>query len=347
MPAPTPFVVTVDTEEEWDWSSGYPTGPTRTANIHQLPRFQDACEKHGAAVTYFVNHAVLANPESRAVILDLAQRPRVEIGMHIHPWNTPPLSAGTRGLSPAKPGDPEPGVAAPVERVPERESFLHNLPPELALAKLDTVYNTFREHGLTPVSFRGGRYSTGPVVQKWLRERGFVADASILPYTGWKDDGAPDYRARDPRPVRLPGEAPLWEIPLSLGYTRRPFNFWHRALAVAEGPLRPLRLVGILSKLGVVEKAWLNFENPLGARMPALIRAFRKTNWPYLCFTLHSSSLLPGGSPYAPDAAAVEKLYRTLNLTLRQLATDGGSIPATVAEIAHRLEAARDARDRN
>jgi hypothetical protein len=327
MPAPTPFVVTVDTEEEWDWSSGYPTGPTRTANIQQLPRFQGTCAKSGAAVTYFVNHAVLANPEARAIILELAQRPRVEIGMHIHPWNTPPLQE--------------------VEHVPERDSFLHNLPPGLALAKLDTVYNAFREHGLTPVSFRGGRYSTGPLIQQWLRERGFVADASILPYTNWKDAGAPDYRTRDPRPVRLPGEAPLWEIPLSFGYTRRPFGFWHRALAIAEGPLRPLRLVGALSKLGIVEKAWLNFENPLGARMPALIRVFRKMNWPYLCFTLHSSSLLAGGSPYAPDAAAVETLYRTLTHTLQQLAADKGCTPATMAEIAHRLEAERDARNRN
>ncbi len=327
MPAPTPFVVTVDTEEEWDWSSGYPTGPTRTANIHQLPRFQDTCERFGAAVTYFVNHAVLADHSARQVILELAKRQRVEIGMHVHPWNTPPLQ--------------------PVEKVPERDSFLHNLPPELACAKLDTVYSTFAEHGLKPVSFRGGRYSTSAFVQQWLRERGFIADASILPYTAWKDDGAPDYRTRDPRPVRLPGDPPLWEIPLSLGYTRRPFGFWRWALAVAEGPLRPLRLVGALSKFRVVEKAWLNFENPLGDRMPALIRALRKMNWPYLCFTLHSSSLLVGGSPYAPDAEAVEKLFRRLTDTLKPLAADATFTPATVAEIAHRLEAERDARHRN
>jgi hypothetical protein len=327
MPAPTPFVVTVDTEEEWDWASGYPTGPTRTANIQKLPRFQDACEKSGAAVTYFVNHAVLTDPAARQVILDLAKRPGVEIGMHIHPWNTPPLQ--------------------PVERVPERESFLHNLPPELAVEKLNTVYTTFTEHGLNPVSFRGGRYSTSLLVQDWLRERGFVADASILPFTGWVDDGAPDYRARTPEPVRLPGEAPLWEIPLSLGYTRRPFGFWHKALAVAGGPLRPLHLVGILSKLGIAEKAWLNFENPLGEKMNALIRALRGMNASYLCFTLHSSSLLPGGSPYAPTGAAVEHLFRTLADTLDRLAADKGLVPATVAEIAHRLEAERDASHRN
>ncbi|HSQ57730.1 MAG TPA: hypothetical protein VLM40_18555, partial [Gemmata sp.] len=293
---PTPFVITVDTEEEWDWSSGYPTGPARTDNIQRLPRFQDVCEQFGAAVTYFVNHAVLAIPESRRVILHLANRPRVEIAMHIHPWNTPPLQ--------------------PVERVPERESFLHNLPPDLVRAKLDTVYSTFAECGLKPVSFRGGRYSSNPAIQEWLRDRGFVADSSVLPYSSWADDGAPDYRSRDPRPVRVPGSPPLWEIPLSLGFTRRPFGFWRRALAAAGSPaMRPFRLVGLLSRLGIVQRAWLNFENPLGERMLSLAAALRRMGMPYLCFTLHSSSLYPGGSPYSPDAAAVERLFSNLART--------------------------------
>jgi uncharacterized protein YjeT (DUF2065 family) len=329
MPAPaTPFVVTVDTEEEWDWSSGYPTGPARTENIHRLPAFQETCEGHGAAVTYFVNHAVIADSAARRIVLDLAERPRVEIGMHVHPWNTPPLQ--------------------PVERVPMRESFIHNLPPDLARAKLDTVYETFAACGLKPVSFRGGRYSTGPLVQEWLRERGFVADASVLPYSHWTDAGAPDYRTRDPQPVRVAGETPLWEVPLSLGYTRRPFRFWRRALAAAaSAPLRSLRLVGLLSKLGVVEQAWLNFENPLGEKMSVLIRTLRRMNMPYLCFTLHSSSLLPGGSPYAPNPAAVDRVFYTVANTLERFAADPGLCPATVAEIARRLEAERHARDRD
>lgn len=323
-----PYVVTVDTEEEWDWASGYPTGPTRVENIQKLPAFQAACEKNGAAVTYFVNHAVLANPDARRVILDLATRPRVEIGMHVHPWNTPPLQ--------------------PVEKVSVRDSFIHNLPPDLARAKLDTVYATFTDCGLKPVSFRGGRYSTGPLVREWLRERGFIADASILPYTNWIDEGAPDYRTRDLQPVRIPGEPPLWEVPLSLAFTRRPFGFWRRALATAESAVfRPFRLVGALSKFGVAEKAWLNFENPLGERMPALIRTLRKAKAPYLCFTLHSSSLLPGGSPYSPNPAAAEQVFYTVASTLERMAADAGFAAATVAEIAHSLEAAHHARNRD
>jgi hypothetical protein len=323
----TPFVVTVDTEEEWDWFSGYPTGPTQTANIHRLAEFQDICERLGAAVTYFVNHAVLGSPAAREVILKLSRRPLVEIGLHIHPWNTPPLQ--------------------PVEKVPTRDSFLHNLPAELAIAKLNASYDTFRDSGLTPVSFRGGRYSTGSFIQTWLRKKGFVADASILPYTRWTDDGSPDYHLRGPNPVRLPGKEPLWEIPLSLAFTRRPFGFWNRLLSIAEKPpLRYLRLVGIMQKLGVFRKSWLNFENPFWEGMRALIRSLCRDRVPYLCFTVHSSSLLPGGSPYATCPADVDRIFARLKEALSWLKGEAEFTPATVAEIARGLEA-KHASDRD
>lgn len=327
----TRFTLTVDTEEEWDWSAGYPTGVAQVANIAQLPRFQQACERHGVAVTYFVNHAVLAHPEARRVILDLSTQPRVEIGLHIHPWNTPPLQ--------------------PVERVPVRDSFLHNLPRELALAKLRTVLDAFREHGLEPRSYRGGRYSTSAWIQDELRDRGFVADCSFVPFTAWTDEGAPDHRDRDLLPVRRPprreGDAALWELPLTLGFTRRPMRFWANFFTACERvPLRWLRLVGLLGKLGVVRKCWLNFENDLGEGMLEFLRLLRSMQLPAVCFTLHSSSLLLGGNPYARSAADVERLYARLDQVLSVIKTWDDFIPATATEVADHLEESH-ARDRH
>jgi hypothetical protein len=46
------------------------------------------------AVTYFDNHAALDNPESRSILLELAGRAVVEIRMHTHPCNSPPLVRG-------------------------------------------------------------------------------------------------------------------------------------------------------------------------------------------------------------------------------------------------------------
>lgn len=326
MPTPPPspsvtrFCVTVDTEEEWDWASGYPTAPTRVTNIARLHAFQAVCEKHAAAVVYFVNHAVLSDPTAMVVIQQLAARPSVEIGLHIHPWNTPPL--------------------ANARSVPVRDSFLHNLPWEVAKAKLDSTLDAFAAAGLRPASFRGGRYSTSPEIQHHLRSRGVLADASVLPFTTWADDGAPDFRDRDPLPVRhvTPAGA-LWELPLTFGYTRRPFARWHRILTAAgRGLWKPLRAVGLMDRLGLVRKAWLNLENPAYPDPAGFVPVVAAERLPFACFTLHSSSLLPGGSPYCRTQADVDGLLARTEQCL-SAASAAGWRSATVTQTAKELEA--------
>lgn len=318
-PPATRFCVTVDTEEEWDWASGYPTGPTRVWNVALLPRLQQLCERHAAAVVYFVNHAVLSDPTATTVIQHLAARPNVEIGLHIHPWNTPPLANGPS--------------------VPTRDSFLHNLPWEVAKAKLDATLGAFAAAGLRPTSFRGGRYSTSPEIQDHLRNRGVLADASVLPFTTWADDGAPDFRDRNPVPVRrvTPAGA-LWELPLTFGYTRRPFAKWHGIMAAAgRGVWKPLRAVGLMDRLGIVRKAWLNLENPAYSDPAGFVPVVAAERLPFACFTLHSSSLLPGGSPYCPTQADVDRLLTRTEQCLSAAVTAGWR-PATVTQTAKELE---------
>jgi hypothetical protein len=323
LPPPvTRFCITVDTEEEWDWASGYPTPNPRVTNIAHLPAFQTVCERHAAAVTYFVNHAVLSDPPATAVIQRLATRPNVEIGLHLHPWNTPPL--------------------ATTPSVPTRDSFLHNLPWEVAKAKLDAALAAFAAAGLEPTSFRGGRYSTSPQIQDHLRNRGVLADASVLPFTTWADDGAPDYRDRHPTPVRRPprhdGDAALWELPLTFGYTRRPFAKWHGVMTAAvKGVWKPLRAVGLMDRLGIVRKAWLNLENPAYPDPAAFVPVVAAERLPFACFTLHSSSLLPGGNPYCRTPADVDRL---LERTEQCLAAAAKAVwrAATVTQTAKEME---------
>ena len=323
MPEPIRYCVTVDTEEEWDWNSGYPTGPTRPENIRRLPEFQERMTAVGAAAVYFTNHAVLADPIGRAIIRELSTKPNVEIGLHIHPWNTPPL--------------------APVDKVSARDSFLHNLPWDEQRAKLDSTLAAFAEAGLKPTSFRGGRYSTSPQIQDHLRAAGVWVDCSVLPFNTWADDGAPDYRTRGLAPVRKPpqqlGGQAVWELPLTYGYTRRNQAFWHRALTLADSRVgRGLRLTGILDRTGIVSKAWLNFENPLGERMLQFLAVLRRLRPPFVSFTLHSSSLLPGGSPYNRTAADVAKMLERAETVLNRLRDWPEFQPATMTEIATHLE---------
>jgi hypothetical protein len=329
---PTLFTVTVDTEEEWDWAAGWPTDKISVSNIRRLPRFHEVCSRHGAAVTYCVDFAVLQDAESRAILRELARCPNVEIGMHIHPWNTPPF----HHQGPVAAG----------------ESFLHNLPPDVARAKLDSVYAQFVREGWKPTSFRGGRYSSGGAVHEFLREKGFRADASVVPYTTWPDEGAPDYRGRGLFPVRLAprraGEEALWEIPLTLGFTRRPFAFWRSCYEwIEKSSLRHLRLIGMVEKARLLRKVWLNFEDPLGENMLPFLRKLRRMKLPCVCFTLHSSSLMAGGNGYTPTKDSEDRLFAKVNNVLGIIAGWEDFRPATVSEVATQLEREHHARTRN
>jgi hypothetical protein len=323
-----PYVVTVDTEEEWDWPSGYPTRGLTVRNVEQLRRYQDLAERFGVATTYLVDHAVMADPRGRETILALSERPRVEIGMHIHPWNTPPL-------------DDRPWA-------PRHETYLANLTVPLIEEKLATTYEALSRSGLQPTSFRGGRYSTNAVVRRFLRDHGFVVDSSILPYSSWpEEEGSPDFRQVGFEPVRHPprhpGDRAFWELPLTVSYTRNPVRFWNAAYqAIRSSPLRHLRLIGIADRLNLVSRVWLNLEGPDGAKIDVYLKRILagKQSAPYLCFSFHSSSLLVGGSNYAPTPGHVERIYQRIESTFERLAGSPAFQPATLTEISEILETA-------
>jgi hypothetical protein len=327
----TLYAMTIDTEEEWDWGAGWPSGRPSVENIGRLPRFQDLCSRLGVATTYFVDLAVLDDPDAQWTVRCLADRDGVEIGMHIHPWNTPPRASGA---------------------TPARESFLHNLPDHLAVAKLGVVYGRFLELGLAPTSFRGGRYSCGDATQGFLRDRGFLADASVVPFTTWADDGAPDYRHRGLEPVRKPprfeGDSAFWEVPLTLGFSRGPDRVWRWCFDLVENSwLSHLHPIGIAERLGLVRRVWLSFEDPAGRKMVPFLERLRRLGLPCITFSIHSSSLLAGGSPYTKEPADEDRLLAQLEEVFGILGEWDDFRPATVTEIARALEESHHASARH
>lgn len=333
MAAKTRYTVTIDTEEEWDWNSGYPTQSNNVENIKNLHRLQDVIDKHNAKSTYFTNHTVLADPASCDIMMKLADRPNVEIGLHLHPWNTPPFQK--------------------MEKVPTRDSFLHNLEWELAEAKLDSLFTAAKKAGLEATSYRGGRYSMSPKIQNYLRDHGIIADSSVMPYSTWPDDGAPDYRNRGPYPKRLDprhaGDQAMWELPLTYGYVGRLAGDLNRKMVELfdKPPFPRMHAGGILRRLTGSRKCWLNLENSLGEGMTDLFPVIRQQQLPFVCFTMHSSSLLAGGSPYCPTQAHVEKLLSRADATLAAVARELEFEPSTITETVHSLEAQHHAGHRH
>jgi hypothetical protein len=78
--------------------------------------------------------------------------------------------------------------------------------------------------------------------------------------------------------------------------------------------------------------------------MEALLELLRRQHVPVVCFTVHSSSLLPGGNSFTRTAADADRLFARVEKVFSWLSGQPGFRPATVTEAARHLEASYHAR---
>ena len=135
---------------------------------------------------------------------------------------------------------------------------------------------------------------------------------------------------------------------MSLAFTHRPFSLWRDWYELVENSwLGKLRLIGICERLGIVRKVWLNFESPLGEHMQAFLNQLQRLAVQTACFTLHSSSLLPGGNSFTRNEADAARVFARLEAVFQFLSGNAAFRPATVSEVARQLEVRYDANTRN
>lgn len=305
-------IVTVDTEADDQWRHG---GPLTTANVGWWSPFQDICDTHGAPVTYLVTSEIADDDAAAAFLVPRLGAATVEVGAHLHPWTTAPFADG-------------PGLAwnDPVHLYPCR------LEPAMLHAKLTTLTGEIEERfGRRPTSFRAGRFGVDATVARALAGLGYVVDSSVTPFVSWAaNDGAgspagPDFRRHRPYPFRVAGtgqpglvELPVTVLPTYMVTRRlpsvlpywdtRPFGAARRALRVWRRP-QPL---------------WLR---PRPEYTPSdlehLVDEAERLALPYAVFMVHSSELMPGGSPYRPTPASVDELLALLDGLLSSLRRRG------------------------
>ncbi|MBX2879333.1 MAG: polysaccharide deacetylase family protein [Granulosicoccus sp.] len=288
------FITTVDTEEEWDWSGDFPRPPFSTKNIQCLPEFQDFCQRIAIRPTYFVDHAVIEKPENQAILARYFSADTCDIGAHLHPWCTPPID----------------------EEICDKNSHAVNLDLTLFRRKMveltDGLAAAFGRH---PTSFRSGRWGLNGKMLQVLAELGYKIDSSVRPYysdTAFSYDGAmtvpywPSFGN-----VLEPGEQrEILEIPATSGYNHPNFESldnWGRKLR--REPIRRLKIVGILSKLGWFNKIALTPEDQTLKEMCRSIDVAVKRRDPVLNLFFHSSDLMPGNTEYVKTEADKVAFY--------------------------------------
>jgi len=301
-------LLTVDTEEEFDWRAPFRREGYGLSHVAAIPRFQSFCERVGAHPVYLVDWPIVHDPRAVEIIGDAVRRGTADVGVQLHPWVNPPFE----------------------EEVNIRNSFAGNLPPALEAAKFtmlrDAIETAF---GTAPLIYRAGRYGLGPHTAALLKEAGIRIDTSVRALFDYSSYDGPDYSNHPVTPYWIDGDCALLELPVTSAYwgpLRRLGPLLHRVQRHT-----PTFFSGF-SRLGLLERIALTPEGVSADEALRGIDLSLQADLPVLVLSFHSPTLAPGHTPYARDEAAVERLYEWFETVYAHLAARGVR-SCTIADI--------------
>ena len=304
------LVISLDVEEEGLFSGRY-LRESGVTNVAELRRLEFIPRDFGFPLTLLVSYRVARDPAACQVLARWRDLYRAEIGVHLHPWSTPPFA----------------DLPLP-EPVPAEE-----LPRPLLQAKFAHLVQAVRASlGVTPASFRMGRFDFGPTVQSLLPEFGLQVDSSVVPLT-LKGTGAHFLAPADPFPLT----PDLLEVPLTMVPVVANLPWVLARLAPVLPGSAGRKLLGWFKYAGAagIQPAWF----PL-ASMRLAASLHRRRGGRVLTMFFHSSELKPGASRLFPTeqavAAFVAKLRAFLDWLVRTGPVEGVTLSGLIQEYANK-----------
>jgi hypothetical protein len=278
------FLVTVDTEEEFDWNGPFTRDNHGTTHVPGIARFQAMCDDHGVRPAYLVDYPIAQDDGAVALLGGYAKAGHADIGVQLHPWVNPPFD----------------------EDVSTVTSFACNLSPELERAKLTALHTLIVDRfGESPQIYRAGRYGAGFNTRRILHDLGIAIDTSVRSLFDYSDQGGPDYSQCPLEPYWIYDGA-LMELPVT---------------TVFSGPMRragklmfsrafeTVTTRGLLARTGMLERLALTPEGIPAEKAIAAIDIALAQGVPVLNFSFHSPSLAIGHTPYVRNAVQLEAFY--------------------------------------
>jgi hypothetical protein len=293
--------VIVDTEEEFDWDRPFDRRSIGVTSIDAQKLAQTLYAPYGLRPTYVVDLPVANSRPATDVLRSFQNAGQCQIGAHLHPWVNPPFD----------------------EEVCDFNSYPGNLPSALEAAKLRVLTDTIQAaFGQRPIMYKAGRYGVGGNTATILGQLGYRIDLSVVPHSDFRPQFGPDFRDCPDRPYWFADG--MLEIPLSRGFSGLAARFGARLHGLTERRWgRRLRLGGLLSKSGILERATLTPEGVTFDEIVRLVRSMRGRGHRLFTMTYHSPSLAPGHTPYVRTARDVtlflDRIKQVLALFFEEL----------------------------
>ncbi|SCX96992.1 polysaccharide deacetylase family protein [Desulfoluna spongiiphila] len=301
--------ITIDTEEDsWDV---YNATDNPVENLKRIPELQRLFDRYGAVPTYLINWPVATDDRAREILKGICDDGRCEIGTHCHPWNTPPYE----------------------EEISVENSMMCNLPEALVKKKMTRLHAAIEDRfNLTPACFRAGRWGFDEKVARTIDSLGYRIDTSISPFVDWAPYGGPDfsrghtaaYRFHPDHPMASDPKGTLLEVPPTVGFYQKNGRSCYSLMEkLRKKPLSRLRLLGILDRLGLLNFRWLSPELSSGPEMVRLARQCIRFGHRYLNLSFHSTSMLPGKSPFVGSEKDLARFLADIEMFLDYAAGEG------------------------
>lgn len=281
------FIITIDTEGDNLWAVSDIKTPVRTENAKYLYRFQMLCEKYDFVPTYLTNYEMANAAAMKELGREGLKRGTLEIGSHEHAWNSPPYFPLVR--SPFKRGKP----------------YLDEYPQFVIRRKLEYLTNTLEDTFQCPItSHRGGRWCLNTGIVRELDRLGYIVDCTCTPGMNWRNN-------------------PGWSIG-SAGtdwskYKNRPFVFGYAESGIKKKSNLLEVPVTVAQKTKNSIPKWFRPTRSNLSELLGIADYIYKIGVPYIEFMLHSSELMPGGSPTFKGKAEIEKLYKDLDILFQAI----------------------------
>lgn len=285
------FLITIDTEGDnlWHWKYG---DRITSYNAKYIPRFQSLCEEYGFKPVYLTNYEMAMDSDFVSMAKEALRKGTCEIGMHLHAANNPPVD-----------------FELPID-YPQNFPYLIEYPVDVMEAKIAFQTKLLEEtFGRKIVTHRAGRWAMDNRYEGLLIKYGYRIDCSVTPGIDWSETGGlskgskgSNYSNSPATPYYLDEKHQLLEIPVTTRHLRKGF--------LKERSIKEILRMGKHYVMG--QDFWLRPNGNNIEEMKFLLHKIHTSSDDYIMFMLHSSELMPGGSPTFSTAESIERLYNVI-----------------------------------
>lgn len=282
------FIITVDTEGDnlWNWKEG---DEVKTENVNYLKRFEDLSNKYGFKPVYLSNWEMLNDERFVEFAKKEEKLGNCEIGMHIHAWNNPPF------------------YQLNIENK-DSQPYLIEYPKDIMEQKIDVYLDFYKKlFNRLPISHRAGRWAMNNEYFNLLKKKGIKIDCSYTPYVDWSNTKGQTKGSKGLNYSKATND--LLDIN---GVKEIPTTIMKRHNMCFKRIKNFKTLLIEIYNFVFGRIVWLRPDNDNLDDMKWIVKKNLKKDNNYIMFMIHSSELMPGGSPHFKDEKEIEKLYKNM-----------------------------------